>query len=152
MIGQIASLASDTGTHRSSLQVRAADAARQLAPPPAAGAMCVAANGVRVACGPALQVEVHRLVWFVGILAFTCGIVLFVIGVIRKMPVLTAFVNGFILVIVANVPEVRAGVTQEKAYAGTRDVRAAQLHGLPGTFPPHPAHPCKRQSPGHPFA
>jgi len=50
MIGKIATLASDTNTHRSTLQV-----------------------------------EVHRLVWFVGILAFTMGILLFVIGVARKM-------------------------------------------------------------------
>jgi magnesium-transporting ATPase (P-type) len=53
-----------------------------------------------------LQVEVHRLVWFVGILAFTVAMILFVIGLIRKMDPLNAFVNGFILVVVANVPEV----------------------------------------------
>ena len=53
------------------------------------------------------QVEVHRLVWFVGILAFTIAMILFVIGLIRKMDPLNAFVNGFILVVVANVPEVR---------------------------------------------
>jgi hypothetical protein len=55
----------------------------------------------------ALQVEVHRLVWFVGILAFTVAIILFVVGLARKMSPLPAFVNGFILVVVANVPEVR---------------------------------------------
>lgn len=71
MIGKIASLATDTATHRSTLQV-----------------------------------EVHRLVWFVGILAFTIAIILFVIGLARKMSPLAAFVNGFILVVVANVPEV----------------------------------------------
>jgi magnesium-transporting ATPase (P-type) len=71
MIGKIATLATDTGTHRSTLQV-----------------------------------EVHRLVWFVGILAFTIAIILFAIGLGRKMNPLSAFVNGFILVIVANVPEV----------------------------------------------
>lgn len=70
MIGKIATLASDTGTHRSTLQV-----------------------------------EVHRLVWFVGILAFSVALVLFVIGLARKMDPLASFVNGFILVIVANVPE-----------------------------------------------
>lgn len=70
MIGKIATLASDTGAHRSTLQV-----------------------------------EVHRLVWFVGVLAFTMGIILFVIGVARRMNPLGAFVNGFILVVVANVPE-----------------------------------------------
>ncbi|KAI8473316.1 MAG: hypothetical protein J3K34DRAFT_518987 [Monoraphidium minutum] len=70
MIGKIATLASDTNTHRSTLQI-----------------------------------EVHRLVVFVGILAFTMGILLFVVGVARKMDPLGAFVNGFILVVVANVPE-----------------------------------------------
>lgn len=55
----------------------------------------------------ACQVEVHRLVWFVGILAFTIAMILFVIGLARKMDPLNAFVNGFILVVVANVPEVR---------------------------------------------
>lgn len=54
----------------------------------------------------------HRLVWFVGILAFTVAMILFVIGLIRKMDPLNAFVNGFILVVVANVPEVRAGKQQ----------------------------------------
>lgn len=53
-----------------------------------------------------LQVEVHRLVWFVGILSFTVAMILFVIGLIRKTDPLNAFVNGFILVVVANVPEV----------------------------------------------
>jgi hypothetical protein len=56
----------------------------------------------------ALQVEVHRLVWFVGILALSVAIILFVVGVARKLSLLPAFVNGFILVVVANVPEVRA--------------------------------------------
>ncbi|GBF90642.1 p-type atpase [Raphidocelis subcapitata] len=70
MIGKIATLASGTSTHRSTLQV-----------------------------------EVHRLVWFVGILAFTMGMLLFAIGLGRRMNPLSAFVNGFILVIVANVPE-----------------------------------------------
>lgn len=35
-----------------------------------------------------LQVEVHRLVWFVGILAFSMGILLFVVGVARKIKTL----------------------------------------------------------------
>ncbi|MEW5298334.1 MAG: hypothetical protein WDW36_001472 [Sanguina aurantia] len=52
-----------------------------------------------------LQVEVHRLVWFIGCISFASAITFFVIGVGRKMDPLTAFVNGFILVIVANVPE-----------------------------------------------
>jgi hypothetical protein len=56
----------------------------------------------------AMQVEVHRLVWFVGIQAFTVAMILFFIGLIRKMDPLNAFVNGFILVVVANVPEVSA--------------------------------------------
>lgn len=57
-----------------------------------------------------VQVEVHRLVWFVGILAFTIAMILFVIGLARKMDPLNAFVNGFILVVVANVPEVRVSL------------------------------------------
>lgn len=66
------------------------------------------------------QVEVHRLVWFVGILSFTVAMILFVIGLIRKMDPLQAFVNGFILVVVANVPEVRegCGVTSEGGRQG----------------------------------
>ncbi|MEW5296912.1 MAG: hypothetical protein WDW36_000158 [Sanguina aurantia] len=52
-----------------------------------------------------LQVEVHRLVWFIGCVSFASAISFFVIGVARKMDPLQAFVNGFILVIVANVPE-----------------------------------------------
>jgi magnesium-transporting ATPase (P-type) len=72
MIGKIATLATDTHTERSSLQV-----------------------------------EVHRLVWFVGILAFVVAMTLFVIGLARReISPLNAFVNGFILVVVANVPEV----------------------------------------------
>lgn len=52
-----------------------------------------------------LQVEVHRLVVFISILAFSCAIILFVIGLARKMSAVNAFVNGFILVLVAFVPE-----------------------------------------------
>jgi hypothetical protein len=74
MIGKIASLATGTATHRSTLQV-----------------------------------EVHRLVLFVGALSFTVAMILFVVGLIRKLDPLQAFVNGFILVVVANVPEVRVG-------------------------------------------
>jgi hypothetical protein len=72
-------------------------------PVPGYQATCVA---VTDGAGCVLQVEVHRLVWFVGILAFTVAMILFVIGLIRKMDPLNAFVNGFILVVVANVPEV----------------------------------------------
>ncbi len=49
----------------------------------------------------------HRLVVFISILAFCIAIILFVIGLGRKTDPLVAFVNGFILVIVANIPEVR---------------------------------------------
>lgn len=63
-----------------------------------------------------LQVEVHRLVWFVGILSFVVAITLFAIGLGRNFHVpggpLNAFVNGFILVVVANVPEVRREALQ----------------------------------------
>lgn len=48
----------------------------------------------------------HVQVVFVAVLAFSLGVLLFVIGVARRAPILPAFVNGFILVVVANVPEV----------------------------------------------
>ncbi|KAL6750150.1 sodium potassium ATPase alpha subunit [Haematococcus lacustris] len=53
-----------------------------------------------------LQAEVHRLVVFVSIIAFTSAITLFAIGLGRNnVSRIDAFINGFILVIVANVPE-----------------------------------------------
>lgn len=68
------------------------------------GSIARLASGTRI-IRSSLQVEVGRLVLFIGLLAFWSGIALFVIGVGRGFPVLVAFVNGFILVIVANVPE-----------------------------------------------
>ena len=52
-----------------------------------------------------LQKEVHRFVNFIAILAIVCAFVFFGIGMGRHQPVVSTFVNGFIVVIVANVPE-----------------------------------------------
>jgi len=52
-----------------------------------------------------VQIEVKRFVKNVTLLALIMGIVLFVIGVARKQPIISAFINGFIGVMVANVPE-----------------------------------------------
>lgn len=142
MIGKIATLATDTHTHKSTLQVRVPHVRQRLHAtlcmttscccclwPPSCFGIAVVPGATTISKGltccakqprppsacanlcaaiPSLaQVEVHRLVWFVGILAFTIAMILFVIGLIRKMDPLNAFVNGFILVVVANVPEVR---------------------------------------------
>jgi sodium/potassium-transporting ATPase subunit alpha len=79
-------------------------------PPPPPGDHTMIGKIANLASGTSghtssLQVEVHRLVKFVAILAFCTGITLFAIGLGRKMSAIDAFVNGFILVIVANVPE-----------------------------------------------
>ena len=52
-----------------------------------------------------LEKEVHRFVNFIAILAVISAFVLFGIGMGRKRPFIDAFVNGFIVVVVANVPE-----------------------------------------------
>lgn len=155
MIGKIASLATDTNTHRSTLQARPcgvracrvrANAQRRrrcltsalqaVAPAPACMVVPPGASARRMHCltrnrtarALLLQVEVHRLVVFVGVLAFSVAVVLFVIGLIRKMDPLPAFVNGFILVVVANVPE---GVL-----ARTRACMAAALPPRCAALPP----------------
>jgi sodium/potassium-transporting ATPase subunit alpha len=60
------------------------------------------------------QIEVERLVKFIAALGVTTGIVFFIIGITRACTdaggcdsnaIVNAFVNGFILVLVANVPE-----------------------------------------------
>lgn len=157
----------------------------------------------------ARQVEVHRLVVFVGALAFSLGIILFVVGVIRRIKTLDgarwrgassprhhpctaiacaaagccpsrspgscrccrltapsppptrhsvppAFVNGFILVIVANVPEVRrAGGWASCGVMPAWRTSGLWLHGAPTcpsvpppgvaepAAPSHPARPAK---------
>jgi hypothetical protein len=99
MIGKIATLASDTNTHRSTLQARrgagagtgtgtGAGALFQQAPGRRQGALFRLSPRRLCRCchlHAHPKVEVHRLVWFVGILAFSMGILLFVIGVARKM-------------------------------------------------------------------
>ena len=55
-----------------------------------------------------MQIEVRRVVHFVTVLAFASAIVFFSIGVGRfptREGALRAFINGFIVVLVANVPE-----------------------------------------------
>jgi sodium/potassium-transporting ATPase subunit alpha len=52
-----------------------------------------------------LEVEMHRFVNFIAIMAIISAFVLFGIGMGRHRPPIFAFVNGFIVVVVANVPE-----------------------------------------------
>lgn len=52
-----------------------------------------------------LQKEIHRFVNFIAVLAIITAFVCFGIGMGRKQPPISTFVNGFIVVIVANVPE-----------------------------------------------
>ena len=82
---------------------------------------CVPSDSVRASVKltilvvfPHLQLEVERLVKFVAILGITTGIIFFCIGIARACTdpggcdsdsIVNAFVNGFILVLVANVPE-----------------------------------------------
>lgn len=52
-----------------------------------------------------LQKEIHRFVNIIAIFALTTAICLFVVGMSRGVDFLTCFVNGFIVVLVANIPE-----------------------------------------------
>jgi magnesium-transporting ATPase (P-type) len=54
-----------------------------------------------------MEIEVARFVWFITILAITMAIVFFVIDVGRRAGVgaLNSFINGFLVIIVANVPQ-----------------------------------------------
>lgn len=52
-----------------------------------------------------LQKEIHRFVNIIAIFALCSAITLFVIGISRGVSFLTCFVNGFIVVLVANIPE-----------------------------------------------
>jgi hypothetical protein len=94
MIGKIATLASGTSTHRSTLQVGGGKAeaaqdgtAQQTWHRMGSARWNEGAAHSKLFSNPLLQqkVEVHRLVWFVGILAFTMGLILFAVGLGRKM-------------------------------------------------------------------
>ncbi len=54
-----------------------------------------------------MEIEVERFVWFITILAITMAVVFFVIDVARRAGVgaLNSFINGFLVIIVANVPQ-----------------------------------------------
>jgi len=52
-----------------------------------------------------LQKEIHRFVNIIAIFALSTALLLFIIGISRGVPFLTCFVNGFIVVLVANIPE-----------------------------------------------
>lgn len=52
-----------------------------------------------------LNKEIHHVVRFITKLAVLMGVVFFIIGVSRGLKPLYVFINGFIIVIVANVPE-----------------------------------------------
>ena len=52
-----------------------------------------------------LEMEVHRFVNFIAVMAIISAFVLFGIGMGRHRPPIFSFVNGFIVVVVANVPE-----------------------------------------------
>lgn len=51
------------------------------------------------------QKEVKRVVYIIAAIAFSTAIVFFAIGMLRGQPFVSTFVNGFILVIVANIPQ-----------------------------------------------
>ena len=51
-----------------------------------------------------LQLEIFHLVKFIGILSFGTALIFFVVGMARKEPFLSTFVNGFIVVILAFLP------------------------------------------------
>lgn len=55
-----------------------------------------------------LQRDVGHFVRLVAIIAITMAIVLFSIAMARKMDFAQAFVNGLVVVLVANIPQVRA--------------------------------------------
>ncbi len=52
-----------------------------------------------------LEAEIHRFVNFIAVAAIITAFAFFGIGMGRKRPFISTFINGFILVLVANVPE-----------------------------------------------
>jgi magnesium-transporting ATPase (P-type) len=52
-----------------------------------------------------LEVEVKRFVFIISLIAFGMAVIFFVIGVAQGQDVLFTFINGFITVIIANVPQ-----------------------------------------------
>jgi len=69
------------------------------------GTIATLAAGSGVAEESLLQKEIHRFVNIIAIFALVSAILLFVIGMARGVTFLTCFVNGFIVVLVANIPE-----------------------------------------------
>jgi len=49
--------------------------------------------------------EVKRFVYFIAVLSITMGIILFIIGAVQGQPLIFVFVNGFIVIVIANVPQ-----------------------------------------------
>jgi hypothetical protein len=56
---------------------------------------------------PTLVVEVKRFVFIISCMAIIMAIVFFVIGIATGVPPLFAFINGFVVVLIANIPQVR---------------------------------------------
>ena len=52
-----------------------------------------------------LQIEVHHFVVFISVLSVVMGMIFFIVGVARHEKPLETFINGFLVIIVANVPE-----------------------------------------------
>lgn len=68
-----------------------------------------------------LEVEVKRFVFIIGCLSIGMAIIFFVIGIAQGQDPLFTFINGFITVIVANVPQgLPATVTSCLAIAAQR--------------------------------
>jgi sodium/potassium-transporting ATPase subunit alpha len=68
-----------------------------------------------------LEVEVKRFVFIISLIAFGMAVIFFVIGVAQGQDVLFTFINGFITVIIANVPQgLPATVTSCLAIASQR--------------------------------
>jgi len=55
---------------------------------------------------PTLVVEVKRFVFIISCMAIIMAIVFFIIAIATGVPPLFAFINGFIVVLIANIPQV----------------------------------------------
>lgn len=69
------------------------------------GVIAGMAGGSGQARRTTMEVEVHRLLVFVALAAIATAITFFIIGLARGFGIVFSFVNAFILVLVANVPE-----------------------------------------------
>ena len=52
-----------------------------------------------------MEAEVKRFVNFISVFAVVTAVAFFIVGMARGRPFLFCFVNGFVIVIVANIPE-----------------------------------------------